>query len=128
MKTIGIVTGCFNEGLIAGIGLPYKTVPFHQPRRKHGATRNNFYTLYDMAMPGIANLSKMPLRQVTFSGFARAVLSVPTGLAYFVYRLLYWNRFSEGMAPLERERVNFEFEPALPMAEPVAPVEETTHG
>src|ERR1039458_10317790 len=41
------------RGVIAEIGLPYKTIPFHQPRRKRGITKNNFYSLYDMAMLGI---------------------------------------------------------------------------
>jgi glycosyltransferase involved in cell wall biosynthesis len=145
------------RGVIAEIGLPYKTVPFNQPRRKRGITSNNFYSLYDMAMLGITNLSKVPLRVVTFFGFAGAAVSILTGLAYFFYKILYWERFSVGIAPLvigifffgsvqlisvgiigeyigsifthvqnrplvvERERMNFEFEPGLPLVGPVAP-------
>src|SRR5579859_5638733 len=41
------------RGMIAEIGLPHTTIPFTQPRRKRGITKNNFYTLYDMAMLGI---------------------------------------------------------------------------
>ena len=51
-------------------------IPYHQPARKRGITKNNFYTLYDMAMLGITNLSKVPLRVATFSGFVGALLSV----------------------------------------------------
>src|SRR5579871_2738071 len=60
------------RGMIAEIGLPYTTIPFNQPTRKGGITKNNFYTLYDMAMLGITNLSKVPLRLMTFSGFVSA--------------------------------------------------------
>jgi glycosyltransferase involved in cell wall biosynthesis len=88
------------RGMIAEIGLPYITIPYDQPRRKRGNTKNNFYSLYDMAMLGITNLSKVPLRVVTFSGFAGAALSLLAGLAYLVYKLLFWNRFSVGIAPL----------------------------
>jgi hypothetical protein len=42
----------------------------------------------------------VPLRLVTFSGFAGALLCVLVSLAYLVYKLAFWNRFSVGVAPL----------------------------
>ena len=53
-----------------------------------------------MAMLGITNLSKVPLRLVTLSGFLGAALSVLSALAYFLYKLLFWSNFSVGIAPL----------------------------
>lgn len=88
------------RGIIAEIGLPRCEIPYRQPLRKRGLTKNNFYSLYDMAMLGITGLSKVPLRLVTFSGFASAFLCVLVALAYGIYKLLYWNRFSAGIAPL----------------------------
>jgi glycosyltransferase involved in cell wall biosynthesis len=88
------------RGVIAEIGLPHKEIYFDQPARKRGITKNNFYTLYDMAMLGITNLSKVPLRLVTFSGFASALICALVAFGYLVYKLLYWNRFSAGIAPL----------------------------
>jgi glycosyltransferase involved in cell wall biosynthesis len=87
------------RGMIAEIGMPHVKLYYDQPVRKRGATKNNLYTLYDMAMLGITNLSKVPLRLVTFTGFVSAGLSVLAGLAYTVYKLLYWTRFPGGMAP-----------------------------
>jgi glycosyltransferase involved in cell wall biosynthesis len=57
------------RGLLCEIGFPIATVPFKQPRRQRGVTKNNFYTLYDIGMLGITNHSKMPLRIMAMSGF-----------------------------------------------------------
>jgi glycosyltransferase involved in cell wall biosynthesis len=88
------------RGMIAEIGLPHSKVFYDQPARKRGITKNNFYTLYDMGMLGIVNLSKVPLRIVTFSGFVCAAVCILVALSYFIYKLLFWNRFSVGIAPL----------------------------
>jgi glycosyltransferase involved in cell wall biosynthesis len=88
------------RGMLAEIGLPHAKVFYDQPARKRGLTKNNFYTLYDLGMLGIINLSKVPLRIVTFSGFVCAAVCILVAVSYLVYKLLFWNRFSVGMAPL----------------------------
>lgn len=88
------------RGMVAEIGLPHVEIQYQQQRRKRGKSKNNFYTLWDLAMLGITTLSKVPLRMVTFAGFAGSVLSVLIGMAYFAYKLLYWREFSVGIAPL----------------------------
>jgi len=88
------------RGLIAEIGFPHVKVYYDQARRKRGKTKNNFYTLYDLAMLGITNLSKVPLRMVTFSGFVCSLLCILVAFGYTIYKLLYWDRFSVGMAPV----------------------------
>jgi len=88
------------RGMIAEIGLPYYELFYDQPQRTRGITKNNFYTLYDLAMVGLTNLSKVPLRFVTALGFLCSLLSLLTGLGYLVYKLVYWDRFNVGVAPL----------------------------
>lgn len=88
------------RGLICDIGFEKATIEYHQPIRKRGITKNNFYTLYDMAMLGMTNHSKVPLRLATMVGFAMASLSLLFGLIYLLYKLVYWDRFSVGIAPL----------------------------
>ena len=39
----------FFRGLICELGYPIKTIPFDQPQRQRGISKNNFYTLYDLA-------------------------------------------------------------------------------
>jgi polyisoprenyl-phosphate glycosyltransferase len=88
------------RGMVAEIGLPHVKLPYNQKRRARGITKNNFYTLYDLAMLGITNFSKVPLRLLTFAGGVGSLLSILLSAAYLVYKLLFWNRFSAGLAPL----------------------------
>ena len=88
------------RGLICDIGFEITLIPFHQPMRKRGFTKNNFYTLYDLAMLGITNHSKVPLRLATMTGFSVAIISLIVALVYFIYKLISWDNFQVGMAPL----------------------------
>jgi glycosyltransferase involved in cell wall biosynthesis len=88
------------RGIIADLGYARAEIPFIQSRRKRGFSKNNFYTLYDNAMLGITNHSKVPLRLATFGGFLLATLSLLVALTYLVAKLLFWNSFSLGTAPL----------------------------
>jgi glycosyltransferase involved in cell wall biosynthesis len=88
------------RGMIAEIGMSRFEIPYHQPVRKRGIATNNFYSLYDLAMLAITNLSKVPLRLVTFSGFVGSLLCVLISAIYLMYKLIFWSRFSAGLAPL----------------------------
>lgn len=88
------------RGLVSEIGFPVAKIPFHQPARKRGITSNNFYSLYDIAMLGITNHSKVPLRMATMLGFGVSFFSLLVAVGYLAFKLLYWNEFSLGLAPL----------------------------
>ncbi|PYC22950.1 glycosyltransferase family 2 protein [Pseudomonas mosselii] len=88
------------RGLLCEIGFPIATVPFKQPRRQRGITKNNFYTLYDIAMLGITNHSKVPLRLMVMGGGLLAGLSLLAAFAFLIAKLIFWNSFQMGIAPL----------------------------
>jgi glycosyltransferase involved in cell wall biosynthesis len=88
------------RGMIAELGLPVAKVLYNQKRRKRGFTSNNFYSLYDFAMLGITNLSRVPLRLVIFFGFVSALISFLMGMFYLLYKLVFWTRFTVGVAPV----------------------------
>ncbi len=88
------------RGLVCELGYPIARVPYEQPRRVRGITKNNFYTLYDLAMLGITSHSKVPLRLAAMLGFAASAVSFVAGLVYLVYKLLFWQRFALGIAPI----------------------------
>jgi glycosyltransferase involved in cell wall biosynthesis len=88
------------RGMIAELGLPVAKVFYNQSGRERGIASNNFYSLYDFAMLGITNLSKVPLRLVIFGGFISALLSFAVGMFYLVYKLVFWSSFTVGVAPV----------------------------
>ena len=88
------------RGMIADIGFDIAEIPYHQPKRKQGLTKNNFYTLYDIGMLGITSYSKIPLRLATMAGFLLAFLSLIISVVFFILKLMFWNRFNAGMAPI----------------------------
>lgn len=88
------------RGLVSEIGFQRAEIEFLQPPRRHGRSKNNFFILYDFAMTGFVNHSKLPLRLAVFCGFCLACLSLLVALGYLVYKLVYWETFSLGLAPL----------------------------
>lgn len=88
------------RGQISEIGLPTVEISYHHVARKRGITKNNFFTLYDLAMLGITNHSKVPLRLAAMLGFATALLSLLVAIGYLVYKLLFWQNFAVGTAPM----------------------------
>ena len=88
------------RGLIAELGIDYAVVPYEQPLRRRGITKNNFYTLFDMAMLGMTSHSKVPIRLATIAGFGLSVLSLCISLGYLLLKLIFWSQFGMGLAPL----------------------------
>jgi polyisoprenyl-phosphate glycosyltransferase len=88
------------RGLIGEIGFDVARVPFTQPARKHGKTKANFYVLYDMAMLGFTTHSRIPMRLASMGGFLLAGFSAFVGVCYLVAKLVFWNQFQLGLAPV----------------------------
>lgn len=90
----------FLRGIVAELGFRRKEIPYEQPRRRAGKTSNNFYRLYDAAMLSITSYTKVGLRLATIFGSICSFASMLVALIYLVMKLLYWDRFPAGMAPL----------------------------
>ena len=88
------------RGLVSEVGFEAVQIPYNQPRRRRGITKNNFYTLYDMAMLGVTSHSRIPLRIATMVGFALSGVSLMVSLVYLLLKLLFWSEFSAGTAPI----------------------------
>jgi glycosyltransferase involved in cell wall biosynthesis len=88
------------RGMICDLGYEQCLLPFHKPVRKRGFSKNNFYTLYDLAILGITNHSKVPLRLAVMAGVSMGIVSFLVAFAYLIYKLFFWNNFSVGTAPV----------------------------
>lgn len=89
----------YGRGMVVEIGLPYVTIPYDQPLRKRGITKNNFYTLFDLALLGITSHSKVPLRVATIAGFVLSAMSFLIAFTYLIFKVLFWYSLPAGYAP-----------------------------
>ena len=90
----------FLRGIVAELGYRRKEIPYGQPRRRAGKTHNNFYRLYDAAMLSVTSYTKAGLRLATIFGSICAVVSMLIAMVYLVMKLIWWDRFPAGMAPM----------------------------
>jgi polyisoprenyl-phosphate glycosyltransferase len=88
------------RGFVSEIGFRRAEIPFVQPERKWGKSAHSLWSLYEFAMNGVINHSKLPLRLATFSGFILAAISLLVAAGYLIYKLLYWDTFNVGMGPM----------------------------
>ena len=90
----------FLRGIVAELGYRRKEIPYEQPRRRAGKTHNNLYRLYDAAMLSVTSYTKAGLRLATIFGSICAVVSMIIALVYLVMKLIWWDRFPAGRAPM----------------------------
>lgn len=87
------------RGLVCELGYDIDVVHFEQPRRLKGVSKNNFYSLFDIAMLGIVSHSKVPLRLATIFGFFLALCSFLSAVAFLIYKIIHWHTVPIGLAP-----------------------------
>ncbi len=90
----------FLRGIVAELGPLRKDIPYKQAKRRAGHTHNNWYALYDAAMLSFTSYTEVGLRLATLMGFLFSVITMFVALFYLGFKLLYWNQFQAGMAPV----------------------------
>lgn len=88
------------RGIVAEFGYKRKEIEYTQEKRKSGKTKNNWYSLYDAGMIGITSYTKGIIRLATIFGFINAFLSLFIGMVYLIQKLIFWDKFSAGVAPI----------------------------
>jgi glycosyltransferase involved in cell wall biosynthesis len=90
----------YSRGLLFELGWEIAQIPFHKPVRPRGITKNNLFTYFDMALLGLVNHSRLPLRFSIFMGVLTSILSFCIAIYYFIQKLIYWDQFQLGIAPI----------------------------
>lgn len=90
----------FIRGIVAELGGKRKDIPYEQPLRRAGKTHNNFYSLFDAAMLSVTSYTKIGMRIAEFVGGIFVIINLLVGLVYLIMKLIYWDRFVAGQAPM----------------------------
>jgi len=90
----------FLRGLVAELGVDRLEIPYVQEKRRKGKTKNNWYSLYDAAMLSFTSYTKFGLRLAVFAGAFFSLIGFLVALFYLVMKLVYWDRFGAGQAPV----------------------------
>lgn len=90
----------FLRGIVAELGPKRKEITYEQAKRRAGKTSNNWYKLYDAAMLSFTSYTKIGLRMATIVGFFFSAIALVIALVYLVMKLIFWDTFSAGTAPI----------------------------
>lgn len=90
----------FLRGIVAEFGFKRIDIPYEQQLRRAGKSKNNFFLLYDIAMLSFTSYTKIGLRLATFIGMFVAFVSFIIAVFYLIYKLVYWDTFHAGTAPM----------------------------
>lgn len=88
------------RGIVGELGSDRIEIPYHQELRRAGKSNNKWYQLYDAAMLSFTSYTKIGLRIATLIGFIFSALSLVIAFIYLIFKLLFWNNFAVGTAPI----------------------------
>lgn len=86
--------------LIADMGYDIKLIPYEQQKRKSGHSSYTIWSYLSFAINSLVTTSTVPLRIATIMGFITAIISLLAGIIYLIFKLVYWDRFITGTAPI----------------------------
>ena len=86
--------------MVPELGIEYDTVEFKQIKRKHGKSKNNFFSLFELALSSATKYSVFPAKLFINFGFICSFFSILIAMVFFIYKILFWNSFELGIAPI----------------------------
>lgn len=86
--------------LVTELGFKVALVPYIQKKREKGKSSYNLCRYFNQALQTFVSTSQFPLKFATVAGFILSAVSMIIGIVYLIYKLVYWNTFDPGMAPV----------------------------
>lgn len=86
--------------MIQTYGFHITSVFYQEQKRRTGKSKNNFFTLLDIALNRFTSTSSMAPKLAVYTGFFLSLISALIGLIYLILKLIFWDRFVAGMAPV----------------------------
>ncbi len=88
------------RALPSELGFKIKEIPYNQDARLYGKSKYTFLPLINVAIMGITSQSKAPMRFASILGSFLSLISILIAFFYFIMKIIYWDSFDLGLAPL----------------------------
>ncbi len=85
---------------LADIGCNVKLIQYEQQKRRAGKSSYNIWRYLSFAVYALTSVSTAPLRLASVLGFFMSFLSFLVGMIYLIYKLIFWDSFVVGTAPM----------------------------
>lgn len=90
----------FTRSLILEAGLNVSFIEYEHQKRIKGKSGYNFISLLEAGLMGFVKHSKYFIRIMILLGFVISLISILIAIAFLFYKILYWDKFELGMAPI----------------------------
>lgn len=88
------------RNVIPEYGRNIEIIKYEQDKRKYGKSHHTLYSYYCSAMSMLVGSTEKGIHFICFIGCLLSLASILVSLFYLIYKLLFWNSFAVGMAPL----------------------------
>ena len=88
------------RSIVSDTSYSKKILKYQPDDRFKGTSKNNLFTLIDIGLLGIMTSSQIPLKFAVSFGFVIGLLSMLGSIIYLILKLIYWETFQLGLAPL----------------------------
>ena len=88
------------RNVVPNLGYKPCLLPYQKRQRTRGKSSYNFFRYFDMALNSVVHTTKIPMKFMIYFGGICGVLSFLIGLFYLILKLLFWDTFALGLAPI----------------------------